>query len=121
MCLDMCSEANTQLLRCVKHELTVTPHNCSIDYNRRCLDIFDLAAEKVMLESCVRGLWDERWCMERRRRLESSHLDSTILIGFIVFVEYRVRFPDSMLMSCIELVDEAGLGESVTGKDLVNF
>jgi hypothetical protein len=69
MCFNMCSEANTQLLRCIKHKLTVTPYNCSVNYNCRCLNIFNMAAEKVMLESCVRGLWDERWCVERRSRI----------------------------------------------------
>jgi hypothetical protein len=75
MCLNMCSEANTQLLRRIKHEFTVTSHNRSINYNCGCLHIFYLAAEKVMFESCVRGLWDKRWCMERRSRIQRSHLD----------------------------------------------
>lgn len=69
MSLNMCSEANTQFFSCIEHELTVTPYDCSINHNSRCLDIFDLAAEKVMFESCVRGLWDQRWCMEWRRRI----------------------------------------------------
>jgi hypothetical protein len=55
MCLDMRSEAYSQLLRRIEHQLTVASHNCSVDDYSRCLDIFELAAEEVMFESCVRG------------------------------------------------------------------
>ena len=83
MCFDMCPEANAQFLRCLQHELAVTPHDCSIDHDSRCLDIFNLAAEEVVFESCLRGLWDERWCMERRRRVRSSHSNSIVSVSQI--------------------------------------
>jgi hypothetical protein len=55
MCLDMCSEAHSEFLRRIEHQLTVASHNCSIHDYGRCLDIFELAAEEVMFEGCVRG------------------------------------------------------------------
>jgi hypothetical protein len=55
MCLDMCSEAYSQLLRRIEHQLTIASHNRSVDDNGRCLDILELATEEVMFESCVRG------------------------------------------------------------------
>ena len=72
----MCSEAHAQLFRSVKHELAVTPYNRGVDYDCRCWNILELAAEKVMFKGCVGGLRDKRWCMEGRYWVGGSHLDS---------------------------------------------
>lgn len=65
MRLNMRSEAHSQFLCRVKHELTVTPHDCSIDYHSGCLNILELTAKEVVYQGCVGSLRDERWCMVR--------------------------------------------------------
>jgi hypothetical protein len=101
MCLDMCSETNSQLFRGIEHELAVSPYDRGINYDRRCLNILELAAEKVMFEGCVRGLRDKRWCMEWWCCVQSSHFDNTISIALISVYDVKClvsRFMNGILL-----------------------
>lgn len=65
MRLNMRSEAHSQLLCRIKHELTITPHDRSIDDHSGRLHILELTAKEVVLKSCVGSLRNERWCVVR--------------------------------------------------------
>jgi hypothetical protein len=64
MRLNMSSKPQSQFPRRIEHQLTVTPHNRSIDDHSRRLNIFKLSAEEVMFKSRVRGRGDERGCVK---------------------------------------------------------
>jgi len=66
MRLNMRSKPHTQLLRRLKHKLTVPSHDSNIDHDGWRLHVFELTAEEVVFESCVGGLRDEGWSVVGR-------------------------------------------------------
>lgn len=59
MRLDVRAKADAEFLDRVEHEFAVASKHCGVENDGRCLYIFELAADVLMLESCFRGAWVE--------------------------------------------------------------